>query len=115
MKKQESIIQVLNLFTDKDFFYRKAKPESCERMNRIAIYQTLFSSMLSISAFTFGGGSVIIPLMRKKMVEELAGLKKMKCWIFADRPFWNRRRFGERFTADAAGGYRTPMADRFHL
>jgi len=27
--------------------------------------------MFSISAFTFGGGSVIIPLMRKKMVEGL--------------------------------------------
>ena len=32
---------------------------------------TLFTSMLTISGFTFGGGSVIIPLMRKKMVEEL--------------------------------------------
>ena len=32
---------------------------------------TLFSSMLYISAFTFGGGFVIIPLMRKKFVEKL--------------------------------------------
>ena len=35
---------------------------------------TLFTSMLTISAFTFGGGAVIIPLMRKKMVEELGWL-----------------------------------------
>ena len=39
-------------------------------------YRTLFSSMLYISAFTFGGGSVIIPLMRKKMVKELGWLSE---------------------------------------
>lgn len=39
-------------------------------------YRTLFSSMLFISAFTFGGGSVIIPLMRKKMVKELGWLSE---------------------------------------
>ena len=43
-------------------------------MNRSGIYKVLFFSMFSISAFTFGGGSVIIPLMRKKMVEELGWL-----------------------------------------
>lgn len=37
-------------------------------------YRKLFFSMLSISAFTFGGGFVIIPLMRKKFVEELGWL-----------------------------------------
>ena len=31
----------------------------------------LFSSTFSLSAFTFGGGFVIIPLMRKKFVDEL--------------------------------------------
>lgn len=39
-------------------------------------YYTLFTSLLSIGAFTFGGGSVIIPLMRKKMVEELGWLSE---------------------------------------
>lgn len=34
-------------------------------------YWKLFSSTFSLSAFTFGGGFVIIPLMRKKFVEEL--------------------------------------------
>lgn len=37
-------------------------------------YLTLFTSMLYISAFTFGGGSVIIPLMRKKVVKDLGWL-----------------------------------------
>ena len=34
-------------------------------------YLTLFSSTFSLSAFTFGGGYVIVPLMRKKFVEKL--------------------------------------------
>ena len=34
-------------------------------------YRTLFLSTLQLSAFTFGGGFVIIPLMRKKFVEQL--------------------------------------------
>ena len=32
---------------------------------------TLFSSMLLISTFTFGGGFVIVSLMKKKFVDEL--------------------------------------------
>ena len=32
---------------------------------------TLFTSLFSLSAFTFGGGYVIVPLMEKKYVEEL--------------------------------------------
>ena len=35
---------------------------------------TLFSSMLRISAFTFGGGFVIVSLMKKKLVDELGWL-----------------------------------------
>lgn len=34
-------------------------------------YGTLFLSTLQLSAFTFGGGFVIIPLLRKKFVEKL--------------------------------------------
>ena len=34
-------------------------------------YWTLFLSTFQLSAFTFGGGFVIIPLMRKKFVEKL--------------------------------------------
>ncbi len=34
-------------------------------------YWTLFLSTFTISAFTIGGGYVIVPLMRKKFVEEL--------------------------------------------
>lgn len=35
---------------------------------------TLFSAMLSISAFTFGGGFVIVSLMKRKLVDELGWL-----------------------------------------
>ena len=34
-------------------------------------YLTLFSSTFSLSAFTFGGGFVIVPLMKKKLVNKL--------------------------------------------
>lgn len=35
------------------------------------VYWKLFSSTFYLSAFTFGGGFVIIPLMKKKFVDEL--------------------------------------------
>ena len=38
---------------------------------RSKILWTLFSSMLYISAFTFGGGFVIVTLMKRKFVDEL--------------------------------------------
>lgn len=37
---------------------------------------TLFTTMLSISAFTFGGGFVIVSLMKKRLVDELAWLSE---------------------------------------
>ena len=36
----------------------------------LAFYRKLFTSTFYLSAFTFGGGYVIIPLMRKKFVEQ---------------------------------------------
>ena len=38
--------------------------------HNLAFYWKLFSSTFALSAFTFGGGYVIIPLMRKKFVEQ---------------------------------------------
>lgn len=38
----------------------------------------LFTTSLYISAFTFGGGFVIIPLMRKKFVEDLHWLEEQE-------------------------------------
>lgn len=35
------------------------------------LYWTLFSSTFFLSAFTFGGGYVIVPLMKKKFADEL--------------------------------------------
>lgn len=41
-------------------------------MNRdFNFYRKLFLSTFSVSAFTFGGGYVIVPLMKKKFVDEL--------------------------------------------
>ncbi len=37
----------------------------------IAFYGKLFTATFTLSAFTFGGGYVIVPLMRKKFVEGL--------------------------------------------
>lgn len=37
----------------------------------LRFYWTLFISTFTLSAFTFGGGYVIVPLMRKKFVETL--------------------------------------------
>lgn len=39
--------------------------------SKLKQYATLFLSTFQLSAFTFGGGFVIIPLIRKKFVEQL--------------------------------------------
>ncbi len=39
--------------------------------NKLHIYRKLFASTFYLSAFTFGGGFVIIPLMKKKFVDDL--------------------------------------------
>ncbi len=44
--------------------------------SRGRILWTLFTSMLSISTFTFGGGFVIISLMKKKFVNQLGWLEE---------------------------------------
>ncbi len=41
-------------------------------------YLTLFLSTLQLSAFTFGGGFVIVPLMRKKFVEQLGWIDEQE-------------------------------------
>ena len=45
-------------------------------MNKRRKLWTLFSSMLYISAFTFGGGFVIVSLMQKKFVDQLHWLEE---------------------------------------
>lgn len=42
------------------------------------VYRTLFLSTFQLSAFTFGGGFVIIPLMRKKFVEQLGWIDEQE-------------------------------------
>lgn len=45
-------------------------------MERAKLYQKLFTSTFYLSAFTFGGGYVIIPLMKRKFVDELKWLEE---------------------------------------
>ena len=45
-------------------------------MNSLQKYKKLFVSTFKLSACTFGGGFVIIPLMRKKFVEELGWIQE---------------------------------------
>lgn len=45
-------------------------------MNKKNIYWQLFISTFLISAFTFGGGYVIIPLMQKKFSDDLKWIEK---------------------------------------
>lgn len=42
----------------------------------LSLYWTLFSSTFVLSAFTFGGGFVIVPLMKKKYVEDLKWIEE---------------------------------------
>src|SRR5450756_690699 len=44
----------------------------------LKFYWKLFTSTFSLSAFTFGGGFVIIPLMRKKFVNELHWIEEIE-------------------------------------
>ena len=42
----------------------------------LSLYWTLFSSTFLLSAFTFGGGYVIVPLMKKKFVDQLQWIEE---------------------------------------
>lgn len=44
--------------------------------NKKQIYRKLFTSTFYLSAFTFGGGYVIIPLMKKKFVDNLQWIQE---------------------------------------
>ena len=45
-------------------------------VNSLQKYKKLFFSTFKLSASTFGGGFVIIPLMRKKFVEKLGWIEE---------------------------------------
>ena len=54
-------------------------------------YWKLFSSVFMLSACTFGGGYVIVPLMRKKFVEDLKWIDEgemMDLVAIAVREYW---------------------------
>ncbi len=47
------------------------------------VYRTLFFSFFYLSAFTFGGGYVMLPLMQKKFVDQLAWLDEREMLDYA--------------------------------
>ncbi len=49
-----------------------------EKTSKFHLLRTLFFSMLTISAFTFGGGFVIVTLMKKRFVDELGLLSEQE-------------------------------------
>ena len=49
--------------------------------NRKKVLRKIFLSTLYLSAFTFGGGYVIVTLMKKKFVDEYGWIRRMRCWI----------------------------------
>lgn len=48
------------------------------QLSRAKLFWTLFTSTLTLSAFTFGGGYVIVPLMRKRFVEQLGWIDEQE-------------------------------------
>lgn len=48
------------------------------QLNKLKVYFLLFRFSFSISAFTFGGGYVVIPMMRKYFVKDLKLISEQK-------------------------------------
>lgn len=57
-------------YSRKETERKTEKASGCVKKD-LRFYWTLFASTFTLSAFTFGGGYVIVPLMRKKFVETL--------------------------------------------
>ena len=54
----------------------ESKQSSKEALTKRQLYRQLFISCFTLSAFTFGGGYVIVSLMRSKFVEDLGWLSE---------------------------------------
>ena len=59
--------------------YKMKKTEASENKK---IYTTLFLSTFKISSCTFGGGYVIVPLMKKRFVDELGWINETEMLDF---------------------------------
>ena len=58
---------------------------------KFKVLSTLFLSMLYISAFTFGGGYVIVTLMKKRFCDELGYITEQEMLdMTALPPCWER-------------------------
>ncbi|MDD3822406.1 MAG: chromate transporter [Sphaerochaetaceae bacterium] len=52
------------------------EPNKPNQLSRGRLFWTLFSSTFTLSAFTIGGGYVIVPLMRKTFVDKLGWIEE---------------------------------------
>lgn len=52
-----------------------------DNREKSVVLRKLFWSTLYLSAFTFGGGYVIVTLMKKKFVDQEQWIEERKCWI----------------------------------
>jgi len=59
---------------EKEYAKEELKKREIEKGKNV--YLTLFLSTFTLSAFTFGGGYVIVPLMKKKFVEDLKWIEE---------------------------------------
>ena len=50
------------------------------------VLRKLFFSCLYLSTFTFGGGYVIVTLMKKKFVDDYQWIDEKECWIWLQLP-----------------------------
>lgn len=50
-------------------------------MKKRSVLLKLFFSTLYLSAFTFGGGYVIVTLMKNSLWTSIIGSRKARCWI----------------------------------
>lgn len=62
------------MFNDSFYITSRKRSQMRKEENKYKILWQLFKATFTLSAFTFGGGFVIVSLMKKKFVEELGWL-----------------------------------------
>ena len=53
-----------------------------KQKNKRYVLRKLFFASLYLSTFTFGGGYVIVTLLKEKFVDNITGSMRKKCWIW---------------------------------
>ena len=84
------------------------------KRNRM-FYMKLFWFTFQLSAFTFGGGYVIVPMMKKQFVDKLGWLEERKCLILRrlHSPHPERSQSMRPFCSDITGRDSRRVVDGF--